>query len=334
MVRATAGQSELGVVAVDGFFLVSGYLVYLSWGRSRSAGAFVAKRALRIYPAYLVVLGFTAAAAAVSAGPRAAAYLRSLAFFHDRVLAAAVYFVPGGLDGGAVYPHNPMPGIANGSLWTLRHEVQCYAVVLLLGSVGLLGRRSVAAMAAGSYLLLAASAVLHLQTDHVRFLAYFFLGAAAADLPAGVFRLTLPRAGLAAAVLAAGARMPPYFPAVAPPALCYLIFAVAFAPVKVGPGLFARWDLSYGVYLYGWPVQQLVVSAGASTPLAVFALSVPPVLLLAGLSWRFVEAPALALKPRDGPAAAGPPDPAVGESESPAPHLKAARAGPAAEEPR
>ena len=51
---ATKGQTELGSVAVDGFFILSGYLIAISFINSRSIWDYLRKRVLRIYPGYLV----------------------------------------------------------------------------------------------------------------------------------------------------------------------------------------------------------------------------------------------------------------------------------------
>ena len=71
------------------------------------------------------------------------------------------------------------------------------------------------------------------------------------------------------------------------------MLAAAFAP-----GAFAAKalpDLSYGTYLYGWPVQKLVlILLPAAAPLALFLLSLPLALGCAVLSWGLVEGPALA----------------------------------------
>src|SRR5689334_4137527 len=68
--RATSRQTTLGSIAVDGFFLISGYLIARSWARSRSATDFIRKRILRIYPGYLVAFAVSIGIAAVSAGSR------------------------------------------------------------------------------------------------------------------------------------------------------------------------------------------------------------------------------------------------------------------------
>ena len=58
-------------------------------------------------------------------------------------------------------------------------------------------------------------------------------------------------------------------------------------------------DISYGLYLYAWPVQILLLWYFRSiSPWLMFIVTVPIAMGLAYLSWYLVEKPALALKPR------------------------------------
>jgi len=75
----------------------------------------------------------------------------------------------------------------------------------------------------------------------------------------------------------------------------YSVFWLAYVPRL--PSLPGNVDLSYGVYLWAWPVQQcVVIFAGVHEPLVLFAITVPIVLAFATLSWVYVEKPALRLK--------------------------------------
>ena len=56
-------------------------------------------------------------------------------------------------------------------------------------------------------------------------------------------------------------------------------------------------DVSYGIYVYAFPVQQSVAAIWPGIdPLVMFAIAFPVTYGLAFLSWRIVERPALALK--------------------------------------
>jgi peptidoglycan/LPS O-acetylase OafA/YrhL len=80
-------------------------------------------------------------------------------------------------------------------------------------------------------------------------------------------------------------------------ALCYAILLIGLAPT--GPFATTNFlgQFSYGVYVYGFPIQQLVVHLGlGTTPLTNGLISLAIVVPLAGLSWTWVEQPLLRLK--------------------------------------
>jgi peptidoglycan/LPS O-acetylase OafA/YrhL len=74
-------------------------------------------------------------------------------------------------------------------------------------------------------------------------------------------------------------------------------FVLWFAYVPRLPAIPRDLDLSYGTYLWAFPVQQCLIQlAGVRDPLVLFAMAVPIVLAIAAASWLFVEKPALKLK--------------------------------------
>jgi peptidoglycan/LPS O-acetylase OafA/YrhL len=81
--------------------------------------------------------------------------------------------------------------------------------------------------------------------------------------------------------------------------LCYGTVFVAFVPRLP---MIRHTDLSYGMYLYGWPSQQLVEQfiVPGGTPLQNTAWATVLALSLATASWFLVERPALRLKKRFG----------------------------------
>jgi len=108
--------------AVDGFFLVSGYLITKSFDRDRDMGDFFRKRILRIYPAFLVnmLICLFVLAPLVTRN-----YHPSLQWM-PRLLFLGGPHVNGAFEG------MPMPGL-NGPVWTLAYEFRCYILVAILG---------------------------------------------------------------------------------------------------------------------------------------------------------------------------------------------------------
>jgi peptidoglycan/LPS O-acetylase OafA/YrhL len=87
----------------------------------------------------------------------------------------------------------------------------------------------------------------------------------------------------------------------------YLVIYLAFAPwLKPFPA--ARYgDLSYGLYIYGWPIEQSIawLNGGAMAWWALFAIAFPVTAAFALLSWHLVEKRALRFKPRAAASARG-----------------------------
>ena len=286
----------LSTVAVDGFFAVSGFLVCRSWCRRPDVGQFLLARARRLLPGLWVCLLVTAfvvapLAAWVSGTPRPGS-----AEQWGYVLGNADTWVSSwGIGSGPTGV--PRPGAWNGSLWSLGYEVLAYGVVLALGVCGLLRREVVAGLALSCWTLGAVLAVAGWNNPAsaawlAPHLGFVFTCGALLWLYRDRVPVSGPLAAAAAGLVLVGALSPdPRL--VAAPATAYLCVT---AGLWLGrrPRLVLRHDLSYGCFLYGYPVQQALLLCGVSLGWAGFAgLSVAAVLPLAALSWWLVERPCL-----------------------------------------
>lgn len=289
--RISRQQTDAGSIAVSIFFIMSGYLITMSFTRSRSILSFVINRALRILPALAVVLlVLTFVAGPLLSVEPMSIYFRSPEtygfFLVNLSLYDARYYLPG------VFLHNPWPGSVDGSLWTLHYEVACYALVLVLGSLGLLNKYVTAAL----YLAGLVALKMWFGGDRVELGTFFLAGAVLYHWKPPLHR-GLAWACLAlwvAALLTGGFR-----PATATVG-AYLVIYLALSPRVRLPNL-ARWgDLSYGTYIWAYPVEQLAAQLLGRhvTPPGIVLLGLPVVLGLTLMSWHFIEAPALALKRR------------------------------------
>lgn len=295
----------LGTLAVFVFFAISGFLITASFDRSRDAGAFLAARSLRLFPALFVSVMLVAfvMGPAVTTLP-VAEYLShpgTLAFVpRNMALVSPAYYLPG------VFETNPYPAV-EGSIWTLVHEVACYLGVLAAGLAGAFAtrRRLLAALLCFAVAWIAYQALgggLHPKVDALHRLSLpFAIGAAFY-----VLRDRIPlSAGIAAALAAVavalavlGAPWPVGYAATLL-TLSYAVFWIAYVPRGPILGYNRIGDYSYGIYIYAFPIQGLVVWIwGPMTPWENIALALPFTLVLAILSWHLVEAPALALRHR------------------------------------
>ncbi|MGA3148530.1 MAG: acyltransferase [Acidimicrobiales bacterium] len=333
------GRTTLALPSLFGFFCLSGFLIAGSATNNR-VGRYLWQRFLRIMPGYwvcLIVTAFLIGALAWShehhratctvlscyySLPRSGPFLY---LYHDWLLAMnQVNIGPTPLGG-------PVPYFWNNSVWTLLPEVFCYAILAGLAGLGLLRRRGVVvALACGMWLLEVAIAwggpankvpysfgpfiLTPVFLFGVVTLTPVFLAGAVLYL----YRDKVWDSGWLAlgflAVFAAGAWLPFFgqemtrFNHYLPGATSVMAPALAYPLLWLGihlPSLFqkigARNDYSYGVYIYGWPVQQLLGIWGVQHwGYAVFTLSsIAGAMAFAVVSWHLVEKHALRLKKID-----------------------------------
>ena len=294
----TIANLQLEYFGVSIFFVISGYLITGSWERSRSVGQYVSSRALRIAPLlFLVILLSTFVLGPLVTTLPTTDYLSSGQTW--RYLINLVLLPADGLPG--VFDGNPYPGVVNGSVWTLRAEVICYLVVLLLGlaprvvqlvGYSVFGAASIA-LVLFSPVIVAGSNVSAAGGTWI----YFALGALA--------RLLLPRSVfkplVAVAVVVLWIAVSPFTEALTYPlawiVISYAVLSTGFASTPVLRRAARFGDLSYGLYLWAFPVQQLVVLLLG--PLSLWPNLLIVVIITAALayaSWHLLEKRALAAR--------------------------------------
>lgn len=271
---ALTGHS-LGGWAVGLFFFLSGLLIAGSAERS-TATAFWAARARRILPGLAVALLVTLALAALS-GAMLTPALAATYFIRGITLVSLEHNLPD------AFAKAPMQGVVNGPLWSLFHEIAAYALCWGAVKLGLMrGRLGMAVLIVAAMLLYALPGLPARAATFAPLFVAFALGMLA---HAGRARLPLsPVVTLGLLVLA-----PLGWP-LAIAALGHAALVLAFAL----PARPLSRDLSFGMYIYGWPVAQWLMhhSPGLGAPqLAV--LSLLATLPFAALSWMLIEAPML-----------------------------------------
>lgn len=289
-------------LVVPMFFALSGFLVAGSFERCRTMLMFFGLRAIRIFPA----LAVETVISALILGPLLTAYTLER-YFSDplfaryalNMLGEPQYFLPG------VFAQNPFPDMVNGQLWTIPFELFCY---ISIGIIALFRAHKypivapLATLAATLVYLAARYVHWHSLPDIHRSLAgpllipcflagvslYFYRERVPASHGLGLIALA------ASAVLLALPGLPQFL---APWPLAY---ATAYLGCLKLPRTWfsAGADYSYGIYLYGFPVQQMVVSFTMSRDslLLNVVVSVAICTAIAAVSWHFIEKPALGLK--------------------------------------
>jgi len=293
------------------FFVVSGFLISLSWERNPQPASYARNRVLRIYPALWVCFGVGVLSAAIVGGV-------------DFLRAGALPWVAAQLTIGQFYNPDFLRGygigVLNGSLWTIPVELQFYLLLPLMYRVFRLRERSgIVALAA-----LAAASIAAQYT----FLA--FSGTASEALPVKLFGVTLAPylwmfligvllqrnfecfapwlQGKAILWLAAfalfvalekslGITVATNTPNPVPMAvLGCAVIASAYTAPRLGNSLLRGNDISYGLYIYHAVVLNAFVASGARGSWSALGAVLGCSLAAALASWVLIERPALRLK--------------------------------------
>jgi peptidoglycan/LPS O-acetylase OafA/YrhL len=286
------------------FFGLSGFLVTGSALRTASLQVFLTFRILRILPALVTEVTLSA----LILGP-----LLSSVSWHDyftnrefveyfgNIIGKIRFVLPG------MFLDNPMPGIVNINLWTLKPEFTCYVIMAALILTGVVRKGgwvilSVVAVLIGSLIVNYAHNISENSNGgnnpYIPYVAvlYFMLGAAAFHLRdyVPVDRKLFVISAVDAYILMLH---PGYAFAAAIPAMyCMLYIGMQRFPRT---RLIESGDYSYGIYLYGFPIQQTLVHLfpifREAWPM-LFLVGAPLTFAFAAVSWHFIEKPTLYLK--------------------------------------
>lgn len=292
------GDSLPGL-AVALFFVTSGFLVTASYIQRQSLIAFVEARVLRIYPGLIVAVLFcvfvvgafvtTESIASYFSSPTTWAYIK-----HNSLLVTGIQY-----DLPSVFLSNPYPGSVNGSLWTLPIELWMYFWVAVLGSLTLLmSEKAFNALVIVLCLMYAQSSsnffiVGDPTNAHLALLfllgGFFYVNRNQISLGWGGFGVLCVLVYLTTEYHFSG-----FIKAIC---FAYIVLLLALHPKLRLPSIDHWGDISYGLYIYAFPVQQTIAYLIPQIrPLSMFMLSTLVTVALAILSWRLVEKPAIKLK--------------------------------------
>lgn len=308
-----------GEVAVNGFFALSGMLISQSWLRSGSIAEYFGKRIRRIYPGFAVA--FLVSVLVVGALGAANAFDYWSAIQPTGVITDILLLRPPSVP--PCFLGRPHPSEINGSLWTIRIEFLCYILVAILGRLGVLNRKgfclALFGIVALTYIFCCARvrflswnsvfpglnptgiSVLQTLTENpfelLRLVSFFLAGVCVGAFQERFPRWIDPRGAVLAAV---GLFVTLFFGDgdLVIAAFAFLTFGVylLFWAGMTGIGkqgaqhLSLPVDISYGTYLYGWPVLKLIVWYAPQIPLwLLLSLSVALSLCCGAISWYAVE---------------------------------------------
>ena len=291
------GQISAGEFAVEAFFVVSGYLILQSWSREPKFGSYLKKRMLRIVPAFLVAYLISVFLVGWLGGGQT--------FFAELFRPSGIMELVPGLvllsspHTPPVFAGFPYP-MVNGALWTISYEFRCYLLIPVLAALGLYSRRTLfligwLAVAVGAGLYSAAHPSDAMSAGMIRFVP-FFLAGNCAYLYRDRILWNRALAGVSMVVaLLATVRWSTMF--VLPVAGSYAFLWMALSEWSPLRHFSPASDISYGMYLYAWPTQKLLLLYFPSLPLGLqMLLTLSISMALGWASWNLIEKPCLALK--------------------------------------
>ncbi len=290
-------------MAVNMFFIASGFLVTKSMVYRGDTPSFLSARALRIFPALVVHVIFVM----IVIGPLATslplkAFFSSPDWYLQPVKVLTFYktgmVMPGAFEGNA-------ENFGSAPLWTLRYEVLAYIATLGVFSLGLLKRKW---MALAQFILPSIAWIIFTQlnlfenlpatlNNMCRFGIAYGLGA---TIYAYRDRLTFHWVSLFVLLaLSWMFRSTPVVEVIMNLILAWVVFKLAYIRAPRFAFLQKLPDLSYGIYIYHWCVLQMLFHWMPDlSVLTLFVLGFPPTVVLAALSWYIIEKPMLKSKTR------------------------------------
>lgn len=303
--EATSGLGRAPVaLLVPMFFSVSGFLVAASLQRNPVITNYLSLRGLRILPGLTVEVALSALVlGSISTTLPLSDYFSSpgVAIYFLNIVGLVHFRLPGVFEG------NPFPGVVNGQIWSVPFELCSYALLGLLGAIGVVRNRwlFLVAVLVGEAVALSIHLISPNWLDGGIFgsvrgfrVAHIFFAAAVLY----VFRDRVP---MSAPMFVASAITTVVLLVNWRPIGDYLIsFPLAYATTYLGllnphrNAAITNGDFSYGIYLYGMPIQQWIASWGAWTHhwWVNLCFALPFTLCVAIASWFLIERPALGLR--------------------------------------
>lgn len=298
----TEGQLSLSSLGVSGFFVISGYLIYQSLQRSTNIAEYFWKRFLRLFPALVVVLFLSIfLLSAVYEGSENYWTQKSVWTYFPKNI--SLYFIQFTISG--VFENNPFPGMINGSLWTIAYEFTCYCLLGLLIFIPTNFKKNILIVIFSLFLVIRLVGGDHLEkynfvlnAQNFIHLTLLFLGGALIAEFNTILQIQkksfLVILSIAILVIICGLGVYSIFQYIVLP---FVIISSGLQSTRFINGLTKKiGDLSYGIYIYAFPVQQTLVYYFKPHLFELMIYTTLITCTMGFLSWHLIEKRCLKLK--------------------------------------
>jgi peptidoglycan/LPS O-acetylase OafA/YrhL len=287
----TSWRTVLGLI-LPMFFALSGFLVAGSLDRSKTLVTFLGLRTFRIVPALAgdVLLSALILGPIITTMPLES-YFSDFQFrsYFLNIVGDIHYFLP------AVFTANPAGSTVNGQFWTIPYELKCYLVLAALAALGIFRRRELLLLTlVGLYVFQIGHTMLkpdigaHGPMGGNSLVMTFIAGVTVykfrEKIPCNWYLFVICLALTMGSFLVTGGDR---FAAL--PVTYITVFLGLLTPPR--QKLLLSGDYSYGIYLYGLPIQQTIAWCGPAYQNWYFSalLGVPLTIAAAIVSWWFIE---------------------------------------------
>jgi peptidoglycan/LPS O-acetylase OafA/YrhL len=308
-----SGVKALGVltyIALNGFFAISGFLIFKSIQKTDSLISFYWRRILRIYPALIVVTLLTVLLAPFVYHNDQISYWHNKTVWQYFVGSLSLFTTHVRIDG--VFENNPYKNFINGSLWTIGYEVTMYVFFSCLFFFRKNSSATKSILIISFFVLSAANVFFYVSPPHSNDILikpkliteignYYVCGALLAcfKIDKSPYRkIIFSMAVCVSVLLLIIAKVGPEWTLLgnvlffSTTIICFGIHPIKFINTieeRIG-------DLSYGIYIYSFPIQQTLVYYWGPNQYQLMISSAAIAICFACFSWHVVESKALQLK--------------------------------------
>lgn len=298
--------TTLGTIAVDIFFITSGFLIAGSFFNKNSILSFIWARILRIYPAIIVSMIFSVfVIGLIFTKYSIFEYLSNIDiykfFFTNIILYFRIEYSL--LD---IFENNPIAYTINGSLWTLPFEIKMYIYLAIIGTILILFQKFIKKpIVKISFFIIVLFALIQDMIYHFYFnkidasvyLFYMFFVGSAFYIFRDYIYLSFKLFLIMLVILLFSSFDREVFFVIYTLFLPYMVFFLAYIPSGIIREFNKLGDYSYGIYIYAFPIQQSIVSIYPNISIVnMVIVSSFTTFILAILSWHLVEKRFLKMK--------------------------------------